>query len=220
MANILQIGYTVEGATDKRFLSNIIRKTFEYVIINSDRNIEVYEPVYLQKKGSNFVEQVKNLAIDYNYFNVICIHCDSDDISPNHVINSKFIPAFNEIEHHHSACKNIVKIIPVQMTEAWLMADFDLLKKKLGTTLNNSELGLPVRTSLIESLSNPKDIINCAINKASEDMSRRRRRLSISQLYSPISQEILIEKLISLSSFNCFLNEVITSLNNINYLNT
>ena len=36
MSNILQIGYTTEGVTDIRFLENIIRRSFERIVLECD----------------------------------------------------------------------------------------------------------------------------------------------------------------------------------------
>ena len=219
MSNILQIGYTTEGTTDIRFLENIIRKSFEKVILECDTEIEVYQPEHLRKEGNGFVEQIRGLVRKYPYFHVICVHSDSDSSDMNNVLQNKITPAFiavNEIEG--SACKNLVALIPVQMTEAWMMADLNLLKEKIGTNKSNEELGLPVRVNAIESISDPKNVINEALRVAQEEQSRRRKKLTISQLYSPISQELTIEQLEVLPSYKVFLENVRNSLRILNYL--
>ena len=93
MSNILQIGYTAEGTTDQRFLSNIIRKTFEYAVYDCHSEIEVYEPEFLAKQGENFVSQIEKIVKEYSYFHVICIHCDSDSPTIDDVFRNKITPA-------------------------------------------------------------------------------------------------------------------------------
>lgn len=217
MSNILQIGYTVEGVTDKRFFSNIIRKTFEHAVFNCSSDIEVYEPEPLEKHGEGFIEQIKNITRDFSYFHVICIHCDSDDPSPQNVLNYKINPAIDAVRNIEDACKNLVPIIPVQMTEAWMLADYNLLKTKIGTTKTNLELNLP-RKNRIEAIPNPKQLISDIIRISQSETSRRRRSLSLSNLYSPISQELSIDNLLELNSFNNFYANVLNSLTYLNYL--
>jgi hypothetical protein len=218
MSNILQIGYTAEGTTDQRFLSNIIRKTFEHAVYDCNTGIEVYEPEYLPKPEGDFVSQIVRVSSEYSYFHVICVHSDSDHPSIENVLRNKIEPALHAVRKSENACKNLVAIIPVQMTEAWLLADFELLKAKIGTDRTNNELGLPTRINQIEGLSNPKEVVSGAIRKAQETLSKRRRKLSVSSLYSPISQEISIDILTKLPSFNRFLGEVRKSLQYLNYL--
>lgn len=220
MSNILQIGFTTEGSTDRRFLSNVIRKTFEHVAFDCRTDIEVYEPEYLPKKNeTSYVQQITSIASEYSYFHVICLHCDSDNPSNENVLRHKIKPALQSIKSlSGNACKNLVALIPVQMTEAWLLADLELLKNKIGTSMSNNELGLPTRIQEIERISDPKMVIIEAIRKAQANISRRRRKLSISRIYSPISQEISIEVLRNLSSYKSFMKNVRTALKALNYL--
>lgn len=219
MSNILQIGFITEGSTDKRFLSNIIRKTFEHVVFDCNFDVEVYEPEYLPKLSGSFIEHIESQVTKHSYFHVICIHCDADSPTIDHVMQYKIKPARKKIETLDKACKNLVAIIPVQMTEAWLMADFDLLKDKINSNKSNSELGLPSRFNQIEKIANPKEAIIQAIRLSQENLSRRRKRITIADLYSPISQELSIDSLNKLPSYESFAREVKIALSRLNYLN-
>jgi len=219
MRNILQIGFTTEGSTDLRFLGNIIQKTFETIALECRSEIEVYPPVYLKKEGVGFTNQIINLAKKFSYFHVICVHCDADSPSIENRMQHNIIPTITEINNIDGVlCKNLVAVIPVQMTEAWMMADFELLKEKMSTVKSNNELQLPIRTNLIENLANPKESIINALKIAQISQPRRRNKLTISNLYSPISQELTIEKLRNLHSFKIFEENVRNAMKQINYL--
>jgi hypothetical protein len=219
MSNILQIGYTTEGTTDIRFLENIIRKSFEKIVLECETEIDVYQPEHLRKEGNGFINQINSLVQKYSYFHVICVHCDSDSPNMNNVLQNSIIPAFNSVAKiEGAACKNLVALIPVQMTEAWMMADINLLKEKIGTNMSNDQLGLPVRVNAIEGINNPKNVINESLRIAQQEQSKRRKRLTITQLYSPISQELSIEQLEGLPSYRVFLDNVRDSLRKLNYL--
>ncbi len=124
--NILQIGFTTEGSTDERFLGRIIERTFEYELMKSDLDIEMYQPVHLYDKADKFSEKIERITTKYHWFHVICVHCDADARSLEKVTKLKITPAFNKAQNNPEACRNLVAVIPVQMTEAWMLADIDL----------------------------------------------------------------------------------------------
>lgn len=217
MSNIIQIAYTTEGTTDERFLGNIIEKTFESLLYESDTEIEIHSPVHVSESGATFVERIKAVATKYNYFHVICVHCDSDSQDTTDVFMNKINPAFEGVGNTDDACKNLVALIPVQMTEAWMLADVDLLLAEINTNKTCDELNLPCKARNIESLADPKTRIKEALSSAQVG-SRRRSKLSISNLYSPISQKLTIKQLEQLPSYRSFKEQVRLSLIYLNYL--
>ncbi|OFY75101.1 MAG: hypothetical protein A2275_02125 [Bacteroidetes bacterium RIFOXYA12_FULL_35_11] len=104
------------------------------------------------------------------------------------------------------------------MTEAWMMADLDLLKKKMGTDKSNNELELPIRSNLIEKIADPKSCISNALRIAQISQPRRRKKLTISNLYTPISQELRIDKLQLLPSFKIFEENARQAMIKLNFL--
>lgn len=219
MSNILQIGYVAEGSTDNRFLSQIIQKTFEELSFECSGDIEVYPPVVLDKGlGNSFVDHITHLSIKYNYFHIICVHCDADDSNTANVLNYKINPAFSAVrEITDEACKILVAVLPVYMIESWMLADVELLRAKMGTTLSAADLNLP-RIGLVESVADPKDLIKKAVGIAQQGTSRRRRKLEISQLYSPVSQALSIQSLRQLPSFLDFESKARDALIRLGYL--
>lgn len=220
MSNILTIAYTAEGSTDQRFLQNIIRKTFEEVALNGKGLIEVYEPVFIKfdrKKG--FTEDVLNLSVQAFKIgiNVFCIHVDADDATDQEVWGNRIMPAFAAVTQTDklNVCKNLVAIVPVQMSEAWMLADKNLLKEEIGTNLSNQDLKL---TQFPERVANPKQVIETAITIAQGDLPRKQKRLTIADLYQPIGQKIAIERLKTLASYQKFKRYVEDALRKLNYL--
>lgn len=113
-------------------------------------------------------------------------------------------------------CRNIVPIIPVHMTESWMLADIELLKNEIGTTLSNVDLGL---NRMPESVAQPKDLINNAIRISRTGLVRRRRHeLTINQLYQPIGQKIALDRLDQLPSYAKFKEAVRAAYRKLNYL--
>ncbi len=219
MSNILTIAYSAEGNTDQRFLESIIKRTFEEIAFKCDGIIEVFDPIYIKlDKRDGFISAVCLAALQAfkDGINVLCIHADADSYSDNEVAQNKIIPAFDAIAKlDTNACKNLVAIIPVQMSEAWMLADKELLKEEIDTIKSNEDLGL---TRAPETISDPKETIKTAIRNAQKDSSKRRDRISINELYQPIGQKISLDKLESLPSFVKFKCAVEDAFKKLNYL--
>ena len=220
MANILTIAYATEGSTDERFLNTIIKKVFEEIAFDCEGVIEVYDPVFMQlPKANSFVNSLVNLSRKayQSGFNVLCIHVDADSNVDAEVIKYKIAPAFKAVnsELDNTVCNNLVAIIPIHMTEAWMLADKDLLKNEIGTNMSNIDLGIS-RTP--ESIANPKEIIKTALEIAQAHLPSRRNKLDIGDLYQPIGQKLSMERLERLESFIKFKSSVSAALRNLNYL--
>lgn len=220
MANILTIAYTTEGSTDERFLENIIRNTFEELALKCDSLIEVYNPTFIRfPHPSTFVDgviSVAKLAFEIG-MNILCIHVDADDSNDINVHKYKLLPAQEGIntEDHQKICKNIATIIPVYMTEAWMLADKGLFKEEIGTNKSDEDLGI---NKVPEGIGNPKKIIEDALIVAQSHLPQRRNRITISDLYQPIGQKITIDHLENLESFRKFKLSAEDALRNLNYL--
>lgn len=219
MSRVLIIGLMTEGPTDVRFLTSIITRTFEKILFESESSVEIYDIQCIDTSPGNFVDRAVNAALQAaeNGITILCIHTDADAKTDDGVFKYKITPALEEINKYDTHCKNIVAVVPVQMTESWMLADISLLKEEIMTDKDNKILGL---TRDPESISDPKSIIKNAINIAQEDISKRRKRyeLSISDIYLPLGQKISLEKLDVLPSYIKFKYKVRDMLKNMNYI--
>lgn len=219
MSNIVTIAYSTEGTTDKRFLESIIKKTFEEVAFGCDGAIEVYDPVYIKApKSGSFIDDMEFLSKEAHNIgsNVFCIHIDSDDQNDANVIDFKINPLVSAINMlGNDACKNIVAIVPIRMSEAWMLADKDLLKEEMNTTKSNAELGIHRAP---ESVADPKQLIIDAIRISQEHLPKRRNRLTIGELYQPVGQNISIDYLDKLVSFRKFKSSIEEAFRRLNFL--
>ena len=215
------IGYTTEGPTDIRFLSGIILRTFVEVALECRREIEVLEPIIFidKEKGKSFNEQVKICCREAFATGIMafCIHVDADDDSDANVFETRIKPAFTEImASPDEFCKNLVPVIPVQMSESWMLADTQLLKDEIGTTMTDVQLGIDRNP---ETVADPKQKIIAAIQIARANLTKKRRRnLDISELYQPIGQKISLDRLSEIPSYSKFKDEVRNAYRTLNYL--
>ncbi len=220
MVKQIIIGFTTEGATDVRFLESIIQRSFESVAFECNGQIEILPIQHIEKISGNFNDAVKNnakLAMKIGIM-VLCVHCDADDTEDTSTFNNKINPAFDNITklNDNSICNNLVAVVPVAMTEAWMLSNTNLLKDEIGTNKSDAELGIDKHP---EKYSNPKACIENAIRIGRKDLAKHRRRdLTISQLYLPIGQKIALSDLENLLSYRRFKESVRTAFRKLNYL--
>lgn len=202
-------GLFTEGSTDVRFLESIVRKALEDVAFECQGQIETeVKTIEIDKTGLGFVEQVllasKKGINDYGIM-FLCVHTDSDEKTDRRAMETKIKPAIKRLEEENQSeyCKLLVSVIPVYMTEAWMLADKELLKSEIGTNLSNFDLGIH---PLPESIANPKEIITNAIRIVQSDLTRRQRNrgLDISELYQIIGQKLELSQLENLDSYRKF----------------
>jgi hypothetical protein len=222
MSNFIFAGLFTEGTTDVRFLSSVVERTLESIAFDCSGDIETrVEPISINKTKLDFNDQV--LAASRNAFerfgiSLLFIHTDSDNIDDELVFNSKIIPAQKLLceQDNNLYCKNMVAIVPIQMTESWMIADKELLKSEIGISKTDAELGIHLNP---ETLNNPKRIIEELIRLCKEDDTKRKRNkgLNISELYQIIGQKIELSQLEKLNSYNKFKQSLIEKLKELNF---
>lgn len=217
----LYIGYVGEGSTDNRFLSGIISNTFIEIAFECQKEVTIEEVIPLKIPKNVFVEMMTE-ASKKTYesgLSILCIHADADSSDIADVFTNKFTPLFDSINNLDSKiyCRNIVPLIPIAETEAWMLADKVLLKKKIDAKdKSDSDLGIENNA---ESYSHPKEVIEKAIRIAQQGKTKRRRRdLSISDLYEELGQTIPIDKLRAIPSYRSFETNVRQALINMGYI--
>lgn len=217
--NIVTIGFYTEGTTDDRFLHSIIKRTFDAVALECIPEIEVYEPVILEATAGTFAATA--IALSQKAFAegllVICLHTDADAQTDRETFAYKIEPAFAAIQAAQPpGCTILVAIVPVRMSEAWILADKALFKKEIGTINSDQDLGLDRHP---EAYADPKAAIEEAIRRAFEHRSRRQRQqVTIGELYLPLGQKIELAKLATLPSYQKFREGVQQAFRALNYL--
>jgi hypothetical protein len=190
------------------------------VAFECEGQIEILPVQYIDKKSGPFVEAVKCIAEEAYEKGVmiLCVHVDADAKTDINAFERKIDPAFtavNRMNGNH-LCKNLVAIVPVQMVEAWMMSDKALLKSEIGTAKSDYDLGIE---KVPEAYADPKSVIENAIRTARQDVTKRRRRkLTISDLYSAIGQKLSLDLLGKLNSYQKFKNAVRNAFIKLSYL--
>ena len=219
MSRQLFIGLFAEGTTDDRFLKSIVQRTFERIVFDCPGEIEIYDVFIIRAKENSFRQSVMKASQtgikDYS-INALCVHVDADDRDDRNVYANKINPALADIkEAGENVCKIIVPLVTVQMAEAWMLADKECLKREIGTTKSNNELGIDRKP---EDYADPKEAIRNAIRIAYQNKPKRRRgNLDLTELYQIIGQSASLAELEQLPSYSKFCEHIESALQHLNY---
>lgn len=223
MSKLLFAGFFAEGNTDIQFLKPVVEKTLRKVAFECKGQIEIeLRTIQITKSGLSFVEQVKEASktgVEEFGMMLLCVHTDADAKTDSQIQESKIEPAKDTLKalDEQEYCKIMVSIVPIQMTEAWMLADTDLLKEQIGIQQIDSELGLHKNP---EEITNPKQLIQEVIRKAEAHKTKRRRKkeLDISELYQIIGESLDIKHLEKLTAYQKFEEELREALRELRFL--
>ncbi|WP_281227806.1 DUF4276 family protein [Flavobacterium aquiphilum] len=222
MSNFILTGLFTEGTTDNRFLESVVKRTLEDVAFDCTGDVDVeLEIISISKTKLGFNEQVleaSKLAFEKYSILLLFVHTDADDKNDEYTFKSKIFPAQELLLSQKDAtcCKNMVGIVPIQMTESWMIVDRDLLKSEIGIEESDAELGIHLDP---ETLKDPKGLIEGIIRLSKEGKTKRKRNkgLDISDLYQIIGQKVELSELEKLSSYLKFKNSLIEVLKELNF---
>ncbi len=89
-----------------------------------------------------------------------------------------------------------------------LAAEHELLKKVLRTNLSAQELGLVNRVRQVEHVPNPKQTFKQLAQRATAARSGRHRNLEMNPIYSALGQQIGLDRLSSVPSYQDFVKDL------------
>ena len=219
--NTLVIGLYTEGETDERFLLNLIPRILEKIIEEREASLDIFPlfPIKVPKNGDR-AKEIMLAAQSAEGYAILIVHSDADAETDERAFNERIKPGLDLVKNtqDEALCKDVVAIIPVQMIEAWMLADIELLIKQLGSTKTRQELDLMFPLKYLEKMADPKSKINQIIRMAFKDLPARKRRVNIGSLYSPLGQQIKLDILEQLPSYLKFKENLTEALIRLNYL--
>lgn len=196
MPAIITIAYFVEGSTDERFLSPIIQRTFYHLVAEAAFDIDVATPIYLDKSTE---ECVKEYVEEVKGYSAVCIHVDGDKDSYEKAYDYKYEKLAHILTSNKS---NVVPLIPIRETEAWMLADKELLFRQLQVEAKKVDFNL---TNDPEKVADPKKHLKELIRAVQQTMPKKVRKVvGIEKLYTPLGNQLPIEKLQQLPSYQAF----------------
>lgn len=201
-----------EGSSDYHFLSPVLRRLAEAIclqdatqLVELSEEVIALDHVSLHNRSSR-EDRIFNAALmAKGAWRIIFIHADADGNSQR-ALEERVLPAIELIHKelpNEGAC---VPVIPIRETEAWPLADGNVLRLAFASSLTDGQLGLPVSALEIEGHIDPKFALNSAFEATSPSPSKR--RAGITYMLNSIGENISLEQLRRLSSFNQLENDL------------
>ncbi len=154
MSRQLTFSVVADGGTD-RLLVPIV----QWAIHRLDPEVEILEPEFVKRTGS----VTEFLSLYVSDVMLIFVHRDSESAGLEERLR----------EFDSTSRSDIVPVIPVRMSEAWLLIDGQAIARAAGAS--SSVVSVP-RLSEIEKISNPKEQLDYLILQAAGNPSGRRRK--------------------------------------------
>lgn len=216
---MLVVGLATEGETDIRFLNDVVLRSIEHLVYTEcSQDVDIFVNPIRAEKGESFEDYVRNSirrGVEECGMMALAMHSDSDKDSYEERFLHKFTPVLESLKANPEGCDLLIPIIPVRMTEAWMLADKELFKDEIGSDDTDAELGLDKRP---ESITDPKMLIENDLRMLARKRSRKYDAVAISELYDMLGSKVSVEKLSLLPSFVKFLESVRGALTALGYL--
>jgi hypothetical protein len=217
----LSLALYSEGPTDSRFLPPVIVNTARYILDKHHQRETGISAIHLieVKNKKRRAEAILQAAIAASDYHALIIHADADHPSAEKARIERFEPGLQLVQRAKGdRCRSLLPIIPVQATEAWMLADYELLLAEIGTTLTPTKLGIPTNPELVESIVNPKNKLKEVVRAAYASRTKRRRKSDIDFLYEPIGDRISLERLKQVPSYQEFVVDLTETLVTLNFI--
>jgi hypothetical protein len=215
-----------EGSSDHLFLPIVIQRTSKQLLDQYKQmaiRVLPVKSIILNRLGLSQADYIVQAACQAVDCHALIVHADADDRTSESAMRERYQPGYQQVqqmrEHGEQICKHLLPLIPIQMTEAWMLADQEtLLQRVIGTSMNAQSLGLPTRMRQIEADANPKSTFNQAVQRAYQHRSRRHRNIDVTPYYESLAQQIKLERLLLLSSYQQFVQDLTDSLKVLNFI--
>lgn len=150
----LVVGFWGEGFVEEHFLMRIVERTLFALVPHVEVIITKVDAVISQSDYARLGE----LFIDISGMSLFIYHRDADSSSEDktlQLITDALV---------HLALSNVVPIIPIRSTEAWMMADSMTFETVVG--LPRTSKDFPNQPHQVEAINNPKQIIDALLHQA------------------------------------------------------
>ena len=113
-------------------------------------------------------------AIELEPCDILFVHRDSNSAGPE-LRRLEIVDAFDRVILQEQSLPRLLPVVPIRMTEAWLLADENALRTAAGNPTGTMPLAIP-NINELESLLNPKDLLHELLRTAIGLSARRRQK--------------------------------------------
>lgn len=217
----LFVGLMAEGKTDYYFLKPIVEKTLVEIAFDCKGEIDIFVFDVEYDKNGGFIDYVIDASIKgYHDFGImiLIVHADADSLINKNTYEHKIQPAQERVSSfpENKLCKAIAPLVPVFESESWMLADKQLFKKQIWTSMSDESLGIEGHP---EEFSRPKERIENAIRIGRSVLPKKiRSKVTIDDLYSIMGDALKVSELAKFISYQDFVKNLRLELKNLNFL--
>lgn len=207
----LVLTFYAEGSSDYRFLPIIVQRTADRILrYAAVAPVEVLQPIVItpDPTAATHEQRILSVAQQAAGSHALVLHYDADSPVADSAYQNRFSSDCRSIQEcAQDVCRDLVPVIPVRMTEAWILADVEAFKGVVGTELSAQELGFPRQPHQVEAILDPKSTLKSALSRV---FSRRRRakKASAPQYYETLSRRISLDNLERVPAFAQFMGDL------------
>ena len=173
---IIQFLFVCEGSSDGALVHHIQRLLIEYGATEAN-GVPFHSGTRLTDSGTpltNKVRQGLKLSVSPD---LLFVHRDADHHRDTHAAGAE--KRYEEIVaavQSASYGDRYVGIVPVRMTEAWLLLNECEIRRVAGNPGGRDDLGLPT-VQKVEKIADPKNLLKEVLLRAESSKSPRRRKI-------------------------------------------
>ena len=200
-----------EGLRDYGFLMPLVNRSIEWLTTDLDvRSIALKDvPV----SGLSQIDKMRRVAeAGYKSCRFIVFHLDADAPSTKRAYTQRFQPGHTAILTAPDSARlnrQLVPVIPVRMTEAWMLTDLAAFQKATATRLSAKELNFPTKPHQVESIRDPKAVFEAAVGMVNR---KKRSNVSFNALYERLADIIDLDTLNHVPAYREFTDRLRTIL--------
>ena len=216
----LGLALYAEGKTDYRFLRPLLLRLCLSACGRAVQPVDVGDVLELDHVGrlqnASRAEQVAQAAQDAApAWNILFVHADADG-DAGRALRERVVPGLDLVRGLGLARTEGVAVVPVRMTESWVLADSDALRAVFGTTLDDAALGLSLHGAALERLADPKLTLDAAF--AATRPTGQRARAGATALLNALGEQVALGQLQTLPSFRALEADLDTALRRLQIL--
>ena len=199
MPNVLIVGLSGEGDTDRRFFTPIVQRTFTDLLTSGPGQVDCLDPFWVGvAKGADIAEAALRSGREYHL--LFCCHADQDRNGYAQTETNQLLAARTILANQTEAYPPLIPILPKEETESWMLCDGDALRRVTFSTQSNADLGLHGNP---ERYADPKAKLREVLEVINAE-PRRYYDVELGPLYEELGTEVSLEQLRGLGSFRRF----------------
>jgi hypothetical protein len=216
----LRLGFYGEGNTDDRFLPSVVERTVRNILNDRGRyEVDVSEPFLVSRTSMahciSGADRVMQAARETMGCDALIVHMDADAPDTQKALFHRFEPAVKQIEEtKEKVCLRLIPIVPVRMSEAWMIADWEQLVDLLNPNLKLDELralkgiNLPRKPHECESNIDPKETLTQIIAFSQSHRRRASREVNLQNIQTQLGRSVRLNVLEKVPAYRRFVMEM------------